>query len=157
MGHNQAIHPGVQGLFDDPLVALAGVWRNPDKGHYSGLKGGLGDDLLAVQQKLERATQARQVKTLVLHLKNNKIIAEIGVRHSFVNITGPDHASAKHHLTSLKQLNNLVQTARHGTLLFSVDTRRSLPKPPSVYPWKECQVKAHVWTPGGGRCMMVAC
>src|SRR5215813_1656212 len=64
-GNTRPIHAAVQRQLDHPLVALAGVWRNPDHRHYVGLQVARLGNPFAVQQHLQGGTQGGEAKTLV--------------------------------------------------------------------------------------------
>ena len=108
MRHDQAEHARVQGLLDDPLVALTRVRRDTDKRDNLRLESTFCDNPLAVKQKLQREAETRQVKAFVLHFKDDEVIAHIGKSHGLVDVPCPRHAPAKNHFPLFQQLNDLV-------------------------------------------------
>src|SRR6202045_2920018 len=60
-----------------PLVALAGVRRNPDHRHHVGLQVALLGNPFAVQQHLQGGTQGGEAKTLVFHFNDDRVVVSI--------------------------------------------------------------------------------
>src|SRR6516162_9127535 len=108
VGQHQTIHAGVQRLLDHPLVALAGVRRNPDHLRHVGLQVALLGNPFAVQQHLQGGTQGGEAKTLVFHFNDDRVVIGIGNVGQVIQIAVRDRAGAENRLAVLKEVDDLV-------------------------------------------------
>src|SRR5215831_11279463 len=108
VGQHQTIHAGVQRLLDHPLVALAGVRRNPDHRHHVGLQVALFGNPFAVQQHLQGGTQGGEAKTLVFHFNNDRVVVGISDVGQVIQTAVRDRAGAENRLAVLEEVDDLV-------------------------------------------------
>src|SRR5271169_6604793 len=108
VGQHQTIHAGVQRLLDHPLVALAGVRRNPDHRHHVGLQVALLGNPFAVQQHLQGGTQGGEAKTLVFHFNDDRVVVGISNVGQVIQTAVRDRAGAENRLAVLEEVDDLV-------------------------------------------------
>ena len=108
MGQHQAVNPGVQRLFQHPLVAFAEVGRNPHERRRAGLQRAALGHLAARQQKLQRNPQRVEAEPLMLHFDDGHIVVGVGHESQVVQIAVPHQPGAENRLPLFQKLDNLV-------------------------------------------------
>ena len=118
VGQDEAVHSGIQGLLDEPLVRLARVGRDTHHWGRIRLESAAIGDTLAVEQELEGGAQVVERQPLVLHFDHDHVVVGIGKVHHLVEVAVPDEPGAEDGLALLEELDDLVvASGGHGDCL----------------------------------------